>query len=67
MQELSVKVPGINCGHCTATIQRELAELPGVDKVQAEVASKQVTVSYQAPADQAGILALLQEIGFPAA
>lgn len=67
MAELSVKVPNINCGHCTATIQRELAELPGVDKVQAEVASKQVTVSYQAPADQAGILALLSEIGFPAA
>lgn len=62
-----VSVPGINCGHCTQTIEMELLELAGVTTVAAEVESKQVTISWEAPASWEKIEALLVEIGFPVA
>ena len=67
METKTFKAPAISCGHCTATIQRELAELPGVTQVQADQKSKDVTVSWQAPATWAQIQALMAEIGYPAA
>jgi copper chaperone len=58
-------VPGISCGHCTRTIERELQELAGVKNVKAEIDSKRVTVSYEAPANEHKITELLNEIGYP--
>lgn len=58
-------VPGISCGHCKATIERELKELPGVRQVEADVASKRVTVSYEPPASEEAIFSLMDEIGYP--
>ena len=42
----TVHVPGISCGHCVMTIEKELDDLDGVEDVKAEHASKQVTVSW---------------------
>ena len=67
MTTKTFNVPGINCGHCTHTIEMELEELAGVTSVKAEVESKQVTVSWEAPASWEKIEALLVEIDFPAA
>jgi copper chaperone len=58
-------VPNISCGHCTRTIETELGELPGVNRVKAEVASKQVTVEWEEPATWENIRALLEEINYP--
>lgn len=61
----TVSVPGISCGHCVATIQRELGELPGVTQVEAEETAKTVTVSWDpATTDWEAITGLLQEIDF---
>ena len=43
-------VPNISCGHCTHTIQMEVGDLAGVDSVQADEATKQVTVQWGNPA-----------------
>ena len=61
----TVAVPGISCGHCVATIQREVGELAGVEEVTAEEAAKTVTVVW-APetTDWQAIDALLREIDF---
>ena len=59
-------VPNISCGHCTHTIETELGELAGVQSVKAEEATKQVTVSFDAPASWDAIKALLVEIEYPA-
>lgn len=67
MEERSFTVPNISCGHCTATIQRELGELEGVTSVEADAASKQVKVRWQDPATWQKIEALLVEIEFPPA
>lgn len=59
-------VPAISCGHCVHTIQNEVCELPGVQSVQANEQTKQVTVVYDAPASEQEIKALMAEIGYPA-
>ena len=45
MTTKTVKVPGISCGHCVMTIEREVGELEGVSSVKAEQASRDVTVA----------------------
>lgn len=58
-------VPNISCGHCTNTIETELSELAGVTSVKAEKETKQVTVSWDNPADWQQINSLLHEINYP--
>ncbi|MBT3969231.1 MAG: heavy-metal-associated domain-containing protein, partial [Actinobacteria bacterium] len=38
-------VPEISCGHCTSAIEQEVGQVPGVDKVVADVDTKMVKVS----------------------
>ncbi|MDD2603851.1 MAG: heavy-metal-associated domain-containing protein [Desulfobacterales bacterium] len=67
METKTVTVPNISCHHCTRTIENELGELAGVASVKAEVESKNVTVTWDAPASLEKILATLKEINYPAA
>ena len=60
-------VPGIHCGHCTHTIELELTDLKGVSAVKADQVTKQVVVTYDDPATDEKIRALLAEIEYPAA
>lgn len=59
--------PDISCNHCTHTIKMELGDLSGVQQVEADVDSKQVTVEWDAPATWDEIKDLLVEIGYPPA
>ncbi len=63
----SIQVPNISCGHCTATIEREVSEVSGVRAVHADQATKNVTVEWEEPAQWETIEATLREIGYPAA
>lgn len=60
-------VPDISCGHCTATIERELKLVDGLESVQAELDSKLVTVEVQSEDVLAEVEKMLEEIGYPAA
>lgn len=65
MASKTFKVPNISCGHCVATIQREVGELEGVTSVKAEQATKMVTVAWQEPqASWDKIRALLNELNY---
>ena len=59
-------IPAIHCSHCTHTIELELGELAGVTSVKGELSNKEVTVSYEQPATDEKIRALLAEIEYPA-
>jgi copper chaperone CopZ len=68
MTSKTVKVPGISCGHCVMTIEREVGELAGVTSVKAEQATRDVTVSWDpAATDWGAIEGLLKEINYPPA
>jgi copper chaperone len=59
-------VPNISCGHCVMTIKRELSELAGVTRVEADAETKTVTVAWDAPATENSVRSLLAEINYPA-
>ena len=68
MTSKTVNVPGISCGHCVATIEREVGELAGVGSVKVEQASKDVTISWDPEAtDWVVIEETMTEINFPPA
>jgi copper chaperone CopZ len=65
METKTFTVPNISCGHCTHTIETEVADIAGVTSVKAEQESKQVTVAWDSPATWTEIQSLLQEINYP--
>lgn len=66
MTTVTYTVPAISCGHCTHTIEMEVGELQGVQSVKADEASKQVVITFDDPANEENIKALLAEINYPA-
>lgn len=67
MKTVTYNIPGINCGHCVHTIQTELSDLDGVQKVVASADSKQAVITFDAPATEAKIKETLAEINYPVA
>ncbi|HET7143835.1 MAG TPA: heavy-metal-associated domain-containing protein [Anaerolineales bacterium] len=65
MTTVTYTVPAISCGHCTHTIETEVGELQGVQSVKADEATKKVEITFDAPANEAAIKALLAEIDYP--
>ena len=66
MTTKTYNVPAISCGHCTATIERELKLVDGVQTVKAELESKRVTVQVAEDNILPAVEATLVEIGYPA-
>ena len=66
MTTATYSVPAISCGHCTATIEKELKMVSGVEAVKAELDSKQVTVQTTSAAVLTEVKKTLEEIGYPA-
>ncbi len=67
MATKSVKIPNINCGHCTNTIEQEVSELEGITSVKANKESKMVNIEWnEPPLTWVQIAALLTDIGYPA-
>jgi copper chaperone CopZ len=66
MQSKTVHVPAISCQHCVHTIQTELKEVAGVQTVQADAQTKQVSLQWDSPATWESLSALLSELGYPA-
>jgi copper chaperone len=67
MTTVTYNIPGINCGHCEHTIKMEIGELAGVQSVEPSAQTKTAKITFDAPANEAAIKALLTEINFPAA
>ena len=67
MSTKTYTVPAISCGHCTATIERELKFVDGVEGVKAELETKRVTVDVNNDDVLAAVEEMLAEIGYPAA
>ena len=66
MTTVKYNVPNISCGHCVHAIQSEVSELEGVKSVKADAGTKQVEITFDAPATEDKIKKLLAEINYPA-
>lgn len=66
MNTVTYSIPAIHCDHCTHTIEMEVGELQGVHEVKAILDTKKVQITFDAPANEQSIRALLAEINYPA-
>jgi copper chaperone len=67
MTTVTYTIPNISCHHCVHTIKNEVGELPGVKSVEADVATKVATITFETPASEEGIKGLLAELNYPVA
>jgi copper chaperone CopZ len=67
MTTVTYSIPSISCGHCVHTIQHEVGELAGVITVVADQIKRTATITYEPPASEEKIKALLAEIEYPVA
>lgn len=67
MTTVTYNIPNISCGHCVHTIKTEVGELAGIQSVEADMDSKQATITFDAPATEQQIRTLLSEINYPVA
>ena len=68
MTHVKLSVPGMSCGHCTASIESGLRGAAGVSAAVADLASKRVAVTFD-PA-QTGVTQLsriIEDLGFDVA
>ena len=67
MKEMKTfSVPNIGCDGCVRTIQTEVAQVPGVRKVIADLGTKTVVVEWEEPATRSVVESKLREIDYPA-
>jgi copper chaperone CopZ len=67
MTTIKYSVPNISCGHCVHTIQTEVSDLAGIQSVKADLGTKSVEISFELPASEEAIKALLAQIDYPVA
>jgi copper chaperone CopZ len=67
MTTVTYSIPNISCGHCVHTIKMEVSDLPGVSAVEASAETKSAKITFDAPATETAIKALLAAINYPAA
>mgnify|MGYP003727439409 FL=1 len=68
MNNRTVQVPNISCGHCVATIEREISEVEGVFSVEGRHDTQDVTISWDSEKTSwQEIKVLMREINYPPA
>ena len=66
MPNITLTSPNISCDHCARTIERELGDVPGVERVKVDVAARTVAIDWRAPATIGQIAQVLRDIDYPA-
>jgi copper chaperone len=66
MTETAVyRVPGMSCAHCTQAVESEIRAVAGVERANADLESKLVTVT-GAELDDTQLRAAIEEAGYEA-
>ena len=66
MEEKTVHIPSISCGHCIMTVKQEVSELESITSVEGDVGTKMVTIKWDSPTTWEKIALTLEEVGYPA-
>jgi copper ion binding protein len=64
MTTTTYTVQGMTCGHCVNSVSTEVAALPGVSRVDVDLATGKVTVTSEQPLDPAAVRAAVDEAGY---
>ncbi|MBF6171261.1 heavy-metal-associated domain-containing protein [Nocardia blacklockiae] len=60
-------VTGMTCGHCEASVRKEIGKIDGVTGVDVDLASGRVEVESAAPIADADVAAAVDEAGYQVA
>lgn len=67
METTTIKVTGMSCGGCTASVTKVLEEMPGVTQVEVQLTPGQATVTFDpAQVTRAALCAAIVDAGFEA-
>ena len=66
MNSIYLSVAGMTCGNCVKHVEKSIASIAGVSKVEVDLASGAVKVDGDIAQKVAEIIAVLEEDGYPA-
>jgi copper chaperone len=66
METETLKAQNIKCGGCASTIRDGLSQLPGIEQVEVDIESGEVTLQGES-LDRAAVSSKLAELGYPVA
>jgi copper ion binding protein len=61
---VTYQVRGMTCGHCVQLVSTGVGALPGVQKVEVDLATGAVTVTSDADLDRESVRAAVDEAGY---
>ncbi|WP_395110195.1 heavy-metal-associated domain-containing protein [Actinomadura sp. SCN-SB] len=64
MSTATYTVSGMTCAHCVNSVKEEVGQVAGVSDVAVHLATGQVTVTSEAPLDEAQVRAAVEEAGY---
>jgi copper chaperone len=64
MSTVSVTVTGMTCGHCASSVREEVGSIPGVNAVDVDLATGEVTVDSDQGIEPAAIQNAVKEAGY---
>ena len=64
MSTATYTVTGMTCGHCVSSVTEEVEQIPGVTAVEVDLATGNVTVTSEAPLDDAQVKGAVEEAGY---
>jgi copper chaperone len=67
MSTATYTVTGMTCGHCVNSVTEEVSQVPGVTAVDVDLESGGMTVTSEAPVDEAAVRAAVEEAGYEVA
>ena len=67
MSTATYTVTGMTCGHCVSAVTEEVSQVPGVTAVDVDLENGGLTVTSDAPVDEAAVRAAVEEAGYEVA
>ncbi|TDC70169.1 copper chaperone [Actinomadura sp. GC306] len=64
MSTATYTVTGMTCGHCVSSVTEEVEQIAGVTGVEVDLPSGRVTVTSDAPLDDAQVKDAVEEAGY---
>lgn len=64
MSTATYAVTGMTCGHCVSSVKEEVGQIAGVTGVDVDLETGRVTVTSDAPIDEAAVKDAVEEAGY---
>lgn len=61
------QVNGMSCGHCEASVRREVSQLEGVEGIDVSAQTGRLVITSAAPIADSAVVAAVDEAGYEAA